>query len=138
MSAGLIEAAKKLPFPVLLTDGIGGQRMAEPIFNMLQASDSQDVTLFGSQQTGEYGRPEIIILQSALPQRAAESTPAPIRVGQMVRILRAPYSSETAEVVRLYARAQTTLVGTKAHGADVKLTDGRVDFVPYANLDAIA
>jgi hypothetical protein len=111
--------------------------MAEPIFKMLQESDSREVTLFGGDQASEYRRPEIIILQSAIPTVDSDRTPEPIRVGQSVRILRPPYSSQVAEVVRLYARAQMTLVGTKAHGADVELTDGRIVFVPYANLDAM-
>jgi hypothetical protein len=137
LRAELIEAACAQAFPILLTDGIGSQRMAEPIFNMLEASENKDVTIFGGSQQNEYGRPEIIILQSALPRLRPDNAPEPMSVGQTVRILRAPYSSETAEVVRLYARAQTTLAGTKVHGADVKLRDGRIDFVPYANLDAI-
>jgi hypothetical protein len=137
MSAELSQMARSLAFPVLLTDGFGSQPMAEPIFKMLQESDSREVTLFGGDQASEYRRPEIIILQSAIPTVDSDRTPEPIRVGQSVRILRPPYSSQVAEVVRLYARAQMTLVGTKAHGADVELTDGRIVFVPYANLDAM-
>jgi hypothetical protein len=137
MSAELIQMSRSLAFPILLTDGIGSQPMAQPIFRMLQESDSREVTLFGGDHTNDYRRPEIIVLQSAIPSVDSDIAPGPISVGQSVRILRAPYSSQVAEVVRLYARAQTTLVGTKAHGADVKLTDGRIVFVPYANLDAI-
>jgi hypothetical protein len=61
----------------------------------------------------------------------------PLAIDHMVRILRAPYTGQTGQVMRLNHYRKRTETGIVAYGADVKLTDGNVVFVPYANLDTI-
>lgn len=134
-SAAICQICRSLPFPVILTDGVGNQRMARPVFDLLQESEGRQASLFGQKETSSVSRPEIIITHSATPGVDPPPAQVPIRIGQTVRILRAPFSGRVAEVVRIYTYAQTTNIGTKAHGADVRFADGHVVFVPFANLD---
>lgn len=132
ITADLLEAAEAAPFPIVVTDGIGRQRMAAPIFQLFLQSEKKEATLLGL--TNSNRRAEIII-----PQAGAAAAPPPVstlKVGQAVRILRAPHHNEVGEVVRVYERSRTTAVLSQVYGADVQLPDGNTTFVPYANLDA--
>lgn len=132
--ADILSAAEAVSFPVLITDGIGQQRMAAPIFQLFLQAEKQEATLFG--QSDRTRRPEIIIPQSGTSTAPARGT-EPLTVGQAVRILRAPHSNEVGEIVRLYERTRTTAVLSPTHGADVQLPDGNITFVPFANLDTL-
>lgn len=135
MTADLCIQAANLAFPIILTDGIGDQGMAQPILQLLKQHEGQETTLFARPQDHWGNRPEIIIPQPVI----ADVTPSykPLAVGQTVRILRQPYSSQLGEVIKLYDYSRTTPIGTRVRGADVKLATGEVVLVPYENLDAI-
>lgn len=137
LPADLCETALSLAFPVLVTDGIGDQMMASPIFRLLQQYEEQEASLFGRHSDRLGNRPEVIIPLADKRGVASSPTYGPLSVGQTVRILREPYSNQVGEVDKIYQYAQTTMLKTRVHGADVKLLDGRVVFVPFENLDAI-
>jgi hypothetical protein len=140
MPADLLAAAQAVSFPILLTDGIGDQRMAAPIFQMLLQSDGQEVSLFGQPQQESArasNRPEIIIPQQGTASESIASLFKPLAVGQIVRILRAPYQNQLGEVQKLHSKSRTVGIMKKVQGADITLTNGQVVFVPYANLDAL-
>ena len=132
--ADLLSAAEAAPFPVLVTDGVGKQRMAAPIFQLFLQAEKAEATLFG--QSSRKQRPEIIIPLSGTATSAPRST-EPLAVGQHVRVLRSPHRNEVGEVVRLYERARTTAVLSPTHGADIQLPDGNITFVPLVNLDLL-
>jgi hypothetical protein len=139
MPAELCQVVAGLPFPVFLTDGIGYQPMAEPIFELLQQSEEREASLLSRISQRRGSRPEIIISLPAAGDMA-EALPnqvLPLAIGQTVRLLRAPYSSLTGNVVALYHQAKPTATGLRLPGADVKLSNGEVIFVPYTNLDVI-
>ena len=137
IKAHLLPGVRKLPFPVLVTDGIGRLPMSLPIYEILASGEDREAALFGAPSTSQNGRCELII-----PYEVGEKVDSPpavetITIGSKVRVSRAPYQSHIGEVVKLYERMRTTELGTRAHGVDVRLADGREIFVPYANLDAI-
>ena len=133
ITADLLDAAETVSFPILVTDGIGRQRMAAPIFQLFLQAEGKEVTLFGKSESQQ--RPEAIIPQSGV---AASTDPVlELTVGQAVRILRAPHRQEVGVITRLHERARTTAVLAQTYGADVQLPDGNITFVPYANLDAL-
>jgi hypothetical protein len=138
MPVELCQRAMSLPFPVVITDGIGQQEMAQPIFTLLLQSDEREASVFGESNEGLNGRPEVVLVTSAVPKAGTLGERNPIAVGNSVRILRSPYSSQVGTVTQLYSRAQNTSIGTKAPGADVRLVDGQVVFVPYVNLEIMA
>ena len=136
--ARLVPALDIFRFPILVTDGFGGQQMAPPVFQMLQQSEGREASLFGRDSAVQGGRPEIIIPLPATEE--VQSPPGPtqqLAIGQRVRILREPYAGETGEVVGVNPHARSTEIGLRMAGASVALADGRIVFVPYLNLDLI-
>ena len=139
LPARLMSAARQLGFPILTTDGIGGKRMAAPIFELLAQSVGRDAALLADMDARVGLRPELII---PLPADQDMDTPAganmPLSVGKRVRLLRAPHAGFTGEVVAIHARAQELPTGARVPAAEVKLTaSGETCLVPYANLDLI-
>lgn len=138
ITAEVMQKAALIDLPVLVTDSIGKGGMARSIFHMLRDYEEADVALFARRPDYWGNRPEIIISHGQVSGTVAQPDPTkPLQVGQRVRILRAPYQSQEGEVVYLYQRLREMEGGAKAHGADVRLPDGNVVFVPYVNLDTI-
>ncbi len=137
MSAELCRASQSLSYPVILTEGVGRQTMSLPIFALLQEMAQKSASLFGRYQAEEGQRPEIVIAQPATVGVEVPKLIRSVKVGQKVRILRAPYASQVGEVVKLYQLAQNTPVNIKAHGVDVQLAGGQVVFIPGKNFDTI-
>ena len=131
--ATLMEAMRHVRFPVVLTEGFGRESMAGPIFDLLGQSEGRDASLFD----GRSGRPEIVIPLPAPQEEELPVRPEPLTVGGRVRVLRAPHAGEVGEVVAVHNRSQNTTIGLRAAGADVALPDGKVVFIPFANLDLI-
>ncbi len=138
VTANVLQKAAAFDLPIIVTDGIGTQGLARNIFDCLRDYEGADVALF-ARQTDYWGnRPEIII--SHEKTAGPTNTPDPLQpltAGQRVRILRQPYQSQIGEIVYLYQKIKETDFGPRVRGADVRLMDGNVVFVPYANLDTI-
>lgn len=137
MPTALCQRARAFSFPIILTDGIGNQGMATPIFQLLRESEEREATLFARPPDRSGRRPEIVIPLDTGGATGPPPLRQPLAIGQTVRVLRPPYASQVGEIVKLYTHLQPTPINTRSHGAEVKLTDGQVVFVPYANLDAI-
>jgi hypothetical protein len=138
MPAELCRAARRLTIPVFITDGIGLKAMAEPIYKLLQGSEGREVALFAHTEGIHGSRSEVVI---PLPAgHASEPTgpqPAELAVGQRVRVIRLGQNVQIGEIVTLHHKSRKTDVGTRLPGADVRLTNGLVVFVPYTNMDLI-
>jgi hypothetical protein len=139
MPAALCAAAGQFSYPIILTDSIGTTGMAQPIFKLLQAAIGQETTLFAQTSLNTGQRPEIIIPLPATTNPTALTLPGTkLEIGQAVRIIRAPHTSQVGKVSRLYERVKSTSLGTRIAGADVTLRDGQVIYVPYTNLDLLS
>jgi hypothetical protein len=134
----LLLANNAAAFTIMITDGIGQQPMAAPIFQLLLKAQERDVSLFAHDPLERGSRPEIII---ALPTVGVAEPPATptvvLAVGQQVRLLRDPYRSQIGEIAALYDQPQVTAIEGQWPGVDVKLSGGEVVYVPCANLDLI-
>lgn len=138
MPSDLCQAARSLSYPVFLTDGIGYQTMAEPIFQLLQQSEDRELTLFKRMPGIRGSRPEIVIPLPTAHVSEQSSTPeASVEVGQRVRVLRYKTGSPMGTVVALHSHPRLTAIGTRMPGADVELQSGEVVFVPFTNLELI-
>lgn len=136
MPARLCQTARRLRLPLILTDGIGSHRMAQPIFDLLKQWAGHETSLLVPR--GSLDRPDIVIPhQNGSAAKASPPTYQPLAAGQTVRLLRAPYQGQIAHVVQLLGTARTTESGIKAHGALVALADEQTVFVPYTNMEAI-
>lgn len=136
MPAALIPVAQTLPFPLIVTDGFGQPAMSEIIFNLLKKQENREVTLLGKMDLEKGNRPEIIV-GGGVTSHQAVRPPAPLAVGQSVRLLRQPYAQQVGQVVKLFEQAQALETGIYAPGVAVKLANGQVVFVPDANLDVV-
>lgn len=138
LTANVLDKAVKFDLPIIVTDGIGTQGLSQTIFDLLRDYEGADVALFARQPDYWGNRPEIIISHDKSTGALATPDPLqPLKVGQRVRILRAPYQNQVGEISHLYQKLRETDLGTRVRGADVRLIDGSVVFVPYANLDTI-
>lgn len=138
ITADIVALAPDMPFPILVTDGIGQQDMSPVVYDLLQQGDGQEVAIFGK-LSRKHPRPELVIPaeETSFATSESDQNNLALHLGQTVRILRAPYNGQLGEVVKLYNRAKTTGIQTRAHGADIRLPDGTSVFIPYANLDSI-
>lgn len=135
----LIEAALKMSFPIILTEGVGHVPMAGPIYELLRSQDGREVSI-SAQTRARWGviRPEILIpLPSDARPPAPSALGAPLTVGARVRVLRKPHIGAVGTVSAIPARAQRIETGVRAHGAEVNLGPNKTVFVPFANLELL-
>ena len=139
IDAGLLEMARRMPFPIILTEGIGQIAMATPIFDLLQSQDGREVSINAVTRT-RWGvqRPEILI---PLPSETRPPMPpavgAPLTVGARVRVVRGPTAGWVGTVSAIPAHAQRIETGTRVHGVEVQFSSTSIAFVPFANLELL-
>ena len=135
MPAQVCETAVSLGLSVILTDGIGKQFMAEPIYQLLHELVDEDVSLFTQYERSIGERPEIIVPRPGVPKIDTSPYNKPLAVGDLVRIVQRPYESQIGTITKLLNDKKHALGQLKANGAMVRKTDGREIFVPTANID---
>jgi hypothetical protein len=136
-TAELCRASQASPLPLIVTDGVGSGGMTSPIFQLLQQADGRSVSLFGVYNAEAGHRPEIILPQAAALGLDAITVKKSLESGQLVRILGTAQAGQVGTIKHIYNRLQSTVIGMKASGVDVVLSDGQTVFVPTANLDVI-
>jgi hypothetical protein len=136
--ADLLLAAQSTGLTLMVTEGVGWQPMAAPVFDFLAQAQEREVGLFVHDPQERGDRPEIV---APLPVSGAAEPPPPpppqLAVGQQVRLLRDPYSGQVGKIIAVYAQAQITEIGGQWPGVDVQLSGGEVIYMPRANLDLI-
>lgn len=139
MDGRLIDLARSLPFPVLLTEGLGRIPMSRPIFKLLSSQTGREASLSALTQT-RWGvmRPEILI-PLPVDTKPALATPlgTPLTIGARVRVIRGSLQGATGNVVGLPARSMQIGSGARVHGAEVELESVGKTFVPFANLEIL-
>ena len=135
----LISQVERLPFPVIVTEGIGTVSMSTPVFRLLVTNDGREASISGHVQP-RWGivRPEIVFPLPAETLPPTQTQPgAPLRVGTQVRMVRAPYMGVMGTVVALPAHARHIETGARVRGAEVDLGQGAPIFVPLVNLEVL-
>jgi hypothetical protein len=138
LDAGSRELASSMPFPVLVTEGMGEFAISEPIFDLLQANESQEASIRGTMEArGGTVRPEIIIYTSqATGEAPVESRPGfVLEEGSQVRIVRDPHMGKIGEVVSIPSHTHKFETGAMFRGVEVRLESGEEVFVPQSNLE---
>lgn len=135
MPSSMFAHATRCGIPIVVTNGAGFHGFSEAAFRVLKEADGLIVSLFPA--GAEASRPEIIIPMDNKTMAEPASPTQPLAVGQRVRLLRRPYTNQMAEIVHIYKRAQLMPIGSRAHGANVRLESNQVIFVPFANMEAI-
>ena len=139
MDGRLIDLARRMPFPVLLTEGLGRIPMSRPIFKLLSSQSGREASLSALTQT-RWGvmRPEILI-PLPVDSKPALATPlgTPLTVGARVRVIRGSLQGATGNVVGILDRSVQTDSGARVHGAEIELEAVGKTFVPFANLEIL-
>ena len=138
MPSEFIPAARKLPFPLVLTDGFGRQAMNPAAFKLLSTSDRRDIALNAEPFDQEKGsRPEVVI---PLPASVGVDVPPEVGrldVGREVRLLRDPHRGAWGVVERFPPGRLMFSNQLRLHAAVVRLENGKTLPVPVANLEWI-
>jgi hypothetical protein len=140
LPADLIPRVEQLPFPVIVTEGIGRVPMSAPIFHLLTTNVGREASISGRVQP-RWGivRPEIVIPLPAemVPSTQTQPGSTPLKVGTQVRLVRAPHMGAVGTVVALPAQARRIETGAKVRGAEVDLGQETPIFAPLANLEVL-
>ncbi|HUF39031.1 MAG TPA: hypothetical protein VMN57_10950 [Anaerolineales bacterium] len=137
MPSELIPAARRLPFPLILTDGFGTVPMNQAAFRLLSTSQKRDIALNAEPHNPETGvRPEILI---PLPPSDAETAieVGRLETGQRVQVMRAPHKGAWGVVESILPGRTLFPNGLRLPAAQVRLEAGESIRVPTANLEII-
>jgi hypothetical protein len=132
-------ALESLPYPVLLTEGFGTLSMSQHVFELLHSNLGREAMVSAETQS-RWGikRPEILIpLRSEDEMMAGDSAPAPLEVGNQVRVSRSPYLGAVGTVTHLPELPQPVQSGERLPVAEVDFSDGEPALIPLANLELI-
>jgi hypothetical protein len=135
----LLAQARSMPFPILLTEGLGRIPMARPIFTLLQSQAGREASISAITRT-RWGltRPEILI---PLPADSKPLPPSalgtPLTVDAPVRVVRGPRQGETGTIRALFDQPRRIESGARLYGAEVDLDVSGRQFIPFANLEIL-
>jgi hypothetical protein len=139
LSPDALTAAEEMAFPIVVTEALGDAPMCPRIHHLLMAHDGREATLDARFRTGwEVVRPEVIVPLPA--EGAAEALPdanLELKVGDVVRGVRAPYLGITGVVVAFPSWARTAS-GAQMAAARVKRDDDeQIMTIPLVNLEIL-
>jgi hypothetical protein len=139
LSPELIPRVEKLPFPVIVTEGIGAEAMSEPVFQLLTTHDGREASISSrTQPRWPLMRPEIIIplfAETLPPSQTQLGTP--LTAGMRVRVVRAPYMGVIGTVKAIPAHPHRTDIGAKVYGVEVDVGEDMPVFIPITNLEVL-
>lgn len=135
MSASLIPAAEKLPFPVVLLEGFGKIPMNEAAFKLLTTNSKREICINSGEMDGAVNRPELFI---QLPTEAnVEFEDNNLEIGKRVRVNMPPYSGKFGTISNL--KNEPIEIPSKIHAvcAEINLETSQRIIVPVDNLELI-
>ena len=134
----LLPLARRMSYPILVTDGFGPRVMNRAAYKILSTSAERETTLCAEPYDRFEGtRPEIVIpVQVAqLPSEPREiETFAP---EQKVLLLRNPYAGEIGMLTHLRPGLTQFPSGLRAAAGNVRLENGEEILVPLINLEVV-
>ena len=138
LAADLVPQARRMAFPVVVTDGFGEIRMNSAAFHLLVTNAGREVTVDG-RVGGPYSvqRPEVIIPLPANRQVAVPDEVIPLNPGVRVRVVQAPHLGAVGVVREVPLRAIGYPSGLLARSARVELEGFGPTMIPLANLEIL-
>ncbi len=138
MYPSLIQQAREMRYPIMVTDGFGPLPMNSAAYKLLSTNAKRDVTV-NAEIYDRYtdARPEVII---PLPIAA---DPPPLREvetfapGLQVRMRRPPALGMIGSIVSIKPGLTTLPSGLRAIAAEVKLENGETVVAPLVNLEVV-
>ncbi len=136
-SAGVLAAAEKVHYPVMVLEGAGHIPIDSAAYKILTTNKERAVCLNAATWNTLSGeRPELFI---PLPAAAEVTSDAgTFRTGQTVRVVVLPYSGQTGQITKILPGYTRLPSGLRAQCASVRLENGVHVTVPLANLEVLA
>lgn len=138
MPSDLIPATRRLPYPVLLTEGFGQRPMNSVAFGIFTSNVGREVAIDaggGLPQPGQ--RPEAVIpLPSSRPVSLPDEA-VPIKRGVRVRILKPPHLGEVGVVKQVLKNIVTYPSGIRTRSVEVEIDGQEVANVPIENVEIL-
>jgi len=134
----LIQVAREMRYPIMVTDGFGALPMNSAAYKLLSTNAKRDVTVNAEVYDRYSGaRPEVII---PLPISSDPETPHEVEtfaVGLQVRMRRPPGMGMIGSISSLKPGLTTLASGLRAAAAEVTLENGEIVIVPLVNLEVV-
>lgn len=138
MSAELIPTARRLPYPVIVTEGFGEVPISEPIYSLLKNNAGREAALEAKPRAPyEIDRPEVIIPLPANREVKPPDEVVPLTAGLRVRVLRGPERGGVGVVREILEKAVGYPSGILARSAFVDMEGAGPTAVPLANLEIL-
>ncbi|MBT3321011.1 MAG: hypothetical protein HN392_01875 [Anaerolineae bacterium] len=135
----LLGLARKMPYPIIITDAIGKKPMNASAHKIISTNQQRENVTVNAEAYHHYTgtRPEVII-----PLPHSNLPPPPRKVesfapDQKVRLRRRPHAGATGILVELPSALQTLPNGLRVVAGKVKLTSGEEITVPLVNLEVL-
>ena len=134
----LIPAARKLPFPLMLTDGFGDMPMSEAAFRLLSTSSKRDVALNAEPFDLDTAvRPEVLIPLPVAPDVSVAPSVGQLKPGQRVRVTRKPDQGVVGVIDQIPAGRTMFPNGLRLQAVKIRLENGENLLAPLANVEII-
>lgn len=138
MPPALIELARKMPYPILLTEGFGKLPMNSAAFTLLSTNQDRDVTVNAQSINFYKGRcPEVLINLPISGQAPAPPLPKAFAPGQLVRVVREPYAAQCGTIQSILPGLSVLPNQLRAACARVELEDKQQVIIPLVNLEVL-
>jgi len=139
IAAELLAVTRRLPYPVLLTEGFGNAPISAPAYSLLSSNAGREVAVeaVGGDPFG-YQQPEVIIPLTGSQMLDRAERVIPLATGVRVKVIRGPQRSAVGVIRELIDRAEPYPSGILARSAAIQVEGQGLIVVPQANLEVVA
>jgi hypothetical protein len=134
----LLEIARQMRYPIVITDGFGALPMNSAAYRLLSTNAKREVTLNAEPYDRYTGaRPEVIIPLPVSQEPSEPNEAEAFAPGQTVRMRRPPALGAIGTIVELRPGLTLLPSGVRAQSAVVKIESGESVIVPLVNLEVV-
>jgi hypothetical protein len=134
----LIPVARRMSYPIVLTEGFGTMPMNPAAFELLDSNNGREAAVDAEVASEKHFKhPEVIIPLPATQDVSMPDEVIPIARGVRVRVLRQPHQGEIGTVREVLDRAISYPSGILAKSAAVELLGLGPKTIPLANLEIL-
>ncbi len=138
LNPDLIPLARRMPFPIMTTDGLGKRPMNSAAFKLLTTNDDNGATLFAQEFNRLRGHTPKVVIQIASLSGMEELEPARLLApGDKVLMNLEPYAGAVGVIHRILSQRKRLPNGIRAYVAQVNLENGERAYVPLTNLELL-
>ena len=138
MSSDLIPVARRLPFPIMLTEGFGRRPMNAPAFQLFTSNVGREVAVDAGTPWAQPGqRPEAIIPLPASRTLDLPEEVVPLKAGVRVRVVREPHLGEVGVVKSILKEAMLYPSGIRARSVEIEIEGVGSARVPMDNVEIL-